>query len=217
VTELTVPHFVYLAASSGEETIWAQMLVLIVLAVGGGIYAFIKTRPGSRRGRMGPVVTSHGIIGSGITRVSHFLQTVSKQIPSDKSIPLQNADENDAINQTSLINYQAPAVSEAVLQHNIRPGRGPAAKSPRRDLKNGMELLESSFLVKIIERPVDADGLDIEMQKLCFAELMRRRELAAISSEALKVYTLDKAGFYGKIIRRQAMEELFQRTSEKDS
>jgi hypothetical protein len=50
------------------------------------------------------------------------------------------------------------------------------------------------------------------MRRLCFAELARRGELWAIVSSALKIYTLDEDGFYGKVIRCEAMAELAGRT-----
>jgi hypothetical protein len=208
--ELTVPHFVYLAASDGEETIWAQMLLVVMLAAGGGIYAFIKTRPGSRRGNRGPISTHRNIFNRGIDGVSRLIQTAGRQIPLKRPAPLQSPGEYHVINQTSNINYRAPVISEAVVK----------SEAKRRDTKSGMELLAGGFLVKIIESRragISADGLDIEMQKMCFAELMRRRELAEVSSGALRVYTIDEAGLYGKTIQRQAMEELFHRTGQQDS
>jgi hypothetical protein len=47
---------------------------------------------------------------------------------------------------------------------------------------------------------------------LCFTELVRRGELSAVAGKALAVYTLDEHGFYGKIIRCEAMKELATRT-----
>jgi len=214
--ELTVPHFVYLAASDGEETIWAQMLMVVMLAAGGGIYAFIKTRPGSHRGSRGPISTHRNIFNRGIDGVSRLIQTAGRQIPLKRPAPQQLAAENA---QTAL---ESPQLYVGGLNPQDKPGGLPvlAAKlshvgAKRRDLKSGMELLGGSFLVKIIETRlagIPAAGLDIEMQKMCFAELMRRRELSAVSSEALRTYTIDEAGLYGKTIQRQAMEELFHRT-----
>ena len=50
------------------------------------------------------------------------------------------------------------------------------------------------------------------MRRLCFAELARRGELWTLASNALKIYTLDEDGFYGKVIRCEAMAELAGRT-----
>jgi hypothetical protein len=210
VKKVTVPYFVYLAASDGDEIIWAQMLMVVILAAGGGIYAFIKTRPKSRRSSRGLISVHRRIFNRGIDGVSRLIKTASKQIPLKRPILPQSPGGYLVINQTPKINYQTPAIVEAVVK--------PEAK--RRDLKSGMELLSGSFLVKVIESRNDgicADGIDIEMQRMCFAELLRRNELEAVSSEALKVYTVDEEGNYGKTIHRQAMEELFRRTGPQNS
>ncbi|MGD0597703.1 MAG: hypothetical protein ABSA64_09330 [Sedimentisphaerales bacterium] len=80
------------------------------------------------------------------------------------------------------------------------------------NLSGGMELLARNFLVGVVEQTDTADQRDIEMRRLCFAELARRGELWAVASIPLKVYTLDENGFYGKVIRCEAMAELAGRT-----
>ncbi len=87
----------------------------------------------------------------------------------------------------------------------------PVIKS--KDIAGGMELLARDFLVNVVEQTDSLDQRDIAMRKLCFAELSRRGELASIASSALKVYTLDEDGFYGKVIRCEAMAELAGRTA----
>ena len=71
-----------------------------------------------------------------------------------------------------------------------------------------MELLNTDFLVEVVERTETVDRRDASMRGLCFNELLRRSELSAVASDALKVYTLDKDGFYGKTIRYEAMRML---------
>jgi hypothetical protein len=215
--ELNVLHFVYLAASDGDETIWVQMLMVVILAAGGGIYAFIKTRPGPRRGSRGPISIHRNIFNRGIDGVSRLIKTTGRQIPLNRPAPLQGPGERRVISRTSNINYQTPAVIETVVQSDTQRSGGPASETKKRDLKSGMELLQGGFLVKIVEQPANAAGLDIEMQKMCFAEMQRRNELEAVSSEALETYTIDEAGHYGKTIQRQAMEELFRRTAQQHS
>jgi hypothetical protein len=75
-----------------------------------------------------------------------------------------------------------------------------------------MELLARDFLVAVVEGIDGDDSRDIAMRKLCFDEIVRRGELSVVASIALRVYTLDKEGFYGKSIRCEAMEELATRT-----
>ncbi|MBN2019992.1 MAG: hypothetical protein JW749_07195 [Sedimentisphaerales bacterium] len=107
---------------------------------------------------------------------------------------------------------------ETVIGHRA-DGQAPAdgigkATQPqkKRNLKSGMGLLDRAFLVEVVERTEAADTHDVAMRSMCFYELMRRRELRALSSGALMVYTLDKEGFFDKTIRREAMAELAGRT-----
>ena len=207
--KVTVPYSVYLAASDGEEAFWAQLLMIVMLAAGGGIYAFIKTRPASRRGKRGPISIHRNILDHGIERVSRLIKTAGKRISLKRPAPQQSPGEYRVITQMPEINYQTHAIVETVVKSGAKG----------RNLKSGMELLTGGFLVKMIESRFAgaAAGLDIEMQKMCFAEMKRRNELEAVSSEALKIYIVDKAGHFGKTIQRQAMEELFRRTGQQVS
>ena len=81
-----------------------------------------------------------------------------------------------------------------------------------RDLKNGMDLLTREFLVDVVEKTDSAGKLDISMRCMCFDELVRRNELFALSSEALKVYVLNEGELFSKTIRLAAMAQLADRT-----
>jgi hypothetical protein len=98
---------------------------------------------------------------------------------------------------------------DEIIETIIEPPK-PLVK--KRNLSGGMELLARNFLVGVVEQTNSPDQRDIEMRRLCFAELVRRGELWALASNALKIYTLDEGGFYGKIIRCEAMAELAGRT-----
>jgi hypothetical protein len=76
-----------------------------------------------------------------------------------------------------------------------------------------MELLTRDFLVEVVERTGSAEMRDVTMRNLCFTELVRRGELGAVSSDALKTYTLNTEGVFDKSIRYQAMKELAKRTA----
>lgn len=93
-------------------------------------------------------------------------------------------------------------------------GKPVAGDKPRqRNLSGGMELLSGNFLASVVEQTASADTRDVEMRRLCFAELIRRGGLSSLTSDALKVYILDEGRFYGKVIRSEAMAELAGRTS----
>jgi hypothetical protein len=122
-----------------------------------------------------------------------------------------------------------PLSGEEATDLRIRQPEVPASAvkfaTKKRDLTSGMELLAMEFLVKVVDgvvrppiaafegRQSDAvDQLDIMKHRLCFDELVRRGNLWAVVGPALKVYTVDEYGFYGKKIRCEAMKELATRT-----
>jgi hypothetical protein len=142
---------IVLGAVEDEGTFWIQLLMVVILAAGVGIYGLVKSRA--------------------------------------KRVEQEAHDE--------------------IIETIVEPPK-PLVK--KRNLSSGMELLARNFLVGLVEQADSPDQRDIEMRRLCFAELARRGELGAVASSALKVYTLDKDGFYGKVIRCHAMAELAGRT-----
>ena len=142
---------IVLGAVEDEGTFWIQLLMVVILAAGVGIYGLVKSRV--------------------------------------KRVELEARDE--------------------IIETIIEPPK-PLVK--KRNLSGGMELLARNFLVGVVEQTDSPDHRDIEMRRLCFAELVRRGDLWAVASVPLKVYTLDDGGFYGKDIRCEAMAELAGRT-----
>jgi hypothetical protein len=93
----------------------------------------------------------------------------------------------------------------------------PESRTPvpeMRDTRTGMELLARDFLVDVVEKTDSADKLDISMRCMCFDELIRRNQLFALSSEALKVYVLNEGELFSKTIRLAAMAQLADRTGQ---
>jgi hypothetical protein len=162
-----------LAAADGEDAIYLQLLVVVILAAAGGVYTLARSR--ARKGR-----PWH------LPRKPAFLS----QLTSPRSAASQTAATVE------------PAVSEI-----------PAPK--KRDTKTGLEIVNREFLVEVVERTDAVDNLDISMRSMCFDELVRRNELSALSSEALKVYVLNESEFFSKTIRREAMTQLAGRTGQK--
>ena len=142
---------IVLGAVEDEGTFWIQLLMVVILAAGVGIYCLVKSRT--------------------------------------KRVEQETRDE----------------IIETIIET-------PKPLVKKRDLSSGMELLARNFLAGVVEQTSSPDQRDIEIRRLCFAELARRGELWAIASSALKVYTLDENGFYGKVIRCEAMAELAGRT-----
>jgi hypothetical protein len=142
---------IVLGAVEDEGTFWIQLLMVVILAVGVGIYGLVKSRA--------------------------------------KRVEQETHDE--------------------IIETIVEPPK-PLVK--KRNLSGGMELLARNFLLSVVEQTDSPDQRDFEMRRLCFAELARRGELSEVAGTALKVYTLDKDGFYGKVIRFEAMAELAERT-----
>ena len=150
---------IVMGAVEDEKTFWIQLLMVVILAAGVGVYGSVKSRA--------------------------------------KRIEQQARDETiEAVIAPAKPLATAHASHEKHVISEIKPRQ--------RDLSGGMELLARNFLTGVVEQTNSPDQRDIEMRRLCFTELKRRGELWAIASTALKVYTLDEDGFYGKIIRRSA-------------
>jgi len=103
-----------------------------------------------------------------------------------------------------------------------KPGGEPAGEavaktdlSIERDLASGMEILELDFLLSVIENTEGDDKNDVTMRKLGFNELLRREQLDAIDSKALKAYAVNAGNLYGKNIQCEAMKKLTERTTRK--
>jgi hypothetical protein len=90
-----------------------------------------------------------------------------------------------------------------------------SAREKDKDLASGMEILELEFLLSIIENTDGDDKNDVTMRRLNFNELLRREQLDAIDSNALKVYARNDGNLYGKVIQCEAMKELTKRTVQK--
>ena len=80
------------------------------------------------------------------------------------------------------------------------------------DLNSGMELLELSYLLSVIENTAGDDRNDVAMRKFSFNEILRREKRDQIDSHVLQVYAIDSEGLYGKDLQCQAMQELTKRT-----
>lgn len=162
--------------SEGDDTIWGQMLVVIVLAVAFGIYSLAKAKTNK------PKV---------------------EDTPQPKRVPARFAEATARrVGKTFNLSGAARAKSEGLR------------KKQGRDLQSGMEILDSDFLLKIVEKTNgDDDEKDVAMRKLNFKELLRRGDLSQADSKALMAYALNKDNIYGKDIQCEAMKKLAERTA----
>lgn len=93
--------------------------------------------------------------------------------------------------------------------------KGGLSRNKEKDLASGMEILDLDFLLSTVENTEGNDKNDVTMRKLTFDELLRRKQLDTIDSNALKVYAINEDELYGKAIQCEAMKVLTERTSRK--
>ncbi len=196
--------------SDGEDTIWMQMLVLIILAVFLGIFSLVKAKAnkfkehnqdhpqdartqGSKRHRHWQVQPLPG-------RSAH------RGLSSSVSIAGPNINENRKIEQPVPEFDASDTTGQVKLKKEL-------AWERTKDLNGGMELLELNFLLSIIENTNGDDEKDVIIRKLNFKELLRRGKLNQVNSNVLKIYAINKGNLYGKDIQCEAMKNLAERTT----
>jgi len=180
--------------SDGDDTIWVQMLVIVILAVFLGIFSLAKARANKFKG--------HG------------------QHPSQRR---QHGQIQPGLSAHRELLSSAPTAGPNVNEHNRQDGLrqkfvGKALKESARkrekDLHSGMELLELNFLLSIVENINGGDDeKDVIIRKLNFKELLRRGKLNQADSKALRKYAINKGNLYGKDIQCEAMKSLAERTA----
>ena len=184
---LAIPYFVCLAAGDSEESFWVQLLVVVILAAGVGIYTLAKSRAKRVRRKAS----------------DEIIETLFEPQNNDSSSALHLPRRRFELKPDSQSSVLSPP--SLVIRHSI-----PSHK--RRDTAGGMELLTGDFLAGVVEHIDDVDNPGIAMRSMCWKELARRGELGAVSSKALKKYILNEGGFFDKLIRREAMAQLASRT-----
>jgi len=187
---------IILAASGNEaeESIWVQMLVLVILAAGVGVYGFVK-----KKVKQFDQQEDY----SGYSRGALSLQSLEKKIMNAKRAGIYS-ETIERIEKKPTLESGAAAIAAGNRLRDAA-GRG-------KDLGSGMEMLEEDLLVRIVEEIEGADEYDVTMRKLSFNELVRREHLGAADSKALKVYAINRGNLYSKDIQCEAMKELAERT-----
>ena len=179
-----------------------QMLVLVILAASVGIYSLVKARAKQFGEREQDYA---GVAGSAQTQPRWQNKTLREL--KDKRIGVfSKAAQSKALIEEPVFDFGVSDIaSRGKLKNELAKGRG-------KDLAGGMEMLEQDFLVRTVEKTKGDDNDDVMMQKLGFNELLRRGQLKAADSSALKVYAVNKGNLYGKDIQCEAMKELAERT-----
>ena len=165
-----------------------------------GVYSLIKTRPGRFKEHGYPEVAhgrgAHGYWKNGVLREfkEKFIGNLLKAVPSTSGIeePAFDFGESDTASQGE----QTDKLD----------------KKTDRDLAGGMEMLELDLLLSVVESTQGDDKNDVMIRQLNFNELLRRGQLEAIDSNALKIYAINTGNLYNKDIQCEAMKELAGRT-----
>ena len=193
--------------ADGEDTIWIQILVLIILAVSWGIYSLVKKKPSVFKDQQTDQATY--TVGTGRARQSHSA-VLHKNLFQKQQSDIQNKPVYNP--EVSKIPEPVPATEEKIAREI--PKRKPDQRD--KDLLSGMELLEMDFLLSIVENTKDDNESDVVMHKLIFDELLRRKQLNVVDSKVLKNYAIKNVVSYDKYIRLEAMKELAKRTTNKN-
>lgn len=209
---MVLSEFVCLAAGDGEETFWTQLLVVVILAAGWGLYSLARKRAKQKVSRVGRYSQAQGryvrfreLAHQKYGELVEGLKNAAARLRAGIAAPASSAGTPGAAIPTGSRLENAPAPGESVRKSKQTGPR-------KRDTAGGMELLATDFLAWVVEQTDAADKRDVDMRRLCFGELVRRGELSLVASDSLKVYTQDEEGFYGKSIRYEAMMELAART-----
>jgi hypothetical protein len=189
--------------SEGEETFWTQMLVLVVLAVLFGIGSLVKTRSNKLRAlKQGHIADEDDRHGWQRWPNKAFTALKEKSI----GIPLKTSQPKAISRKLTFDSNAVGATTREKMEITRTEGK---------DLGSGMEVLELDFLVDIVENTESRDYNDVTMRKLSFNELLRRKQLKAADSKALRHYALNEDNIYGKDIQCEAIKELAKRTGTK--
>jgi hypothetical protein len=174
----------------GEDAIWMQILVLVIMAVFLGIFSFARAKA---------------------NKFEEYNQHQSKFHQRGQIQPEPSAHRE--------LLSSVPATKPRVNEHNKFFGKALKESTRKRgkDLHGGMELLELSFLLGIVENVNGYDEKDVIIRKLNFKELLRRGKLNEADSNALKIYAINKGNLYGKDIQCEAMKNLAERTAKNSS
>jgi len=183
------------ARDNDGDTIWVQMLVLVVLAAALGIYSLVKTRAKKTK----EIEQEHA---EDTGRPENWR---GRQIKHLKELKERRAGILASIKEPVLGLDVADVASQGKLKNEPVRDRG-------HDLHSGMELLELELLLSIVEDTETLDKNDITMRKLNFNELVRRQKQSQIDSRVLKVYALNEGNLFGKDIQCEAIKELARRT-----
>jgi hypothetical protein len=197
---------VIIAAGVGEDAIWMKLLVIVILAAGAGVYAVARKR--------GTIGTIKGYYRMQRPRYGGFerLKEAAKTAAQKWTGAFAGAAKHTTVAGDA---QDGSAGSPQTGLDTKTPAEGTGKRfgaDKKKDTGSGMEILAADFLVSVVERLDGDDRRDVDMRSFSFNEIVRRRELRAVESDALAVYAKDEHRLYGKRIQCEALKELTRRT-----
>ncbi len=200
--------------SDGEDTIWMQILVLVILAVFLGIFSLTRAKANKLKEHDQNYPQKVLTQESQHSRHRQILPIPEHSAHNELSLSapttVPNVNGHKKIEQP-VLNFDVPDTAGQIKSKRNLAGEG------EKDLHSGMELLELSFLLRTVENVNGDDEKDVIIRKLNFKELLRRRKLNEADSNALKIYAINKGNLYGKDIQCEAMKNLADRTANSNS
>ncbi len=194
--------------TDGDDTLWMQMLVFVILAASWGVYSLVKNKPDNFKDRQQNYIENTHPAGTVARWKSQLLR--------------RNVARRKAVTQKYATKAQSPELPEEPVLDFDNPDtaswekpKNDLVREKGKDLHGGMELLDLDFLLSAVEHTEGKDENDVTMRKLNFNELLRRKKLSQADSNVLKVYAINQGNLYGKDIQCEAIRQLAERTMRK--
>ena len=180
-------NFLATGVGDSEGTFWVVILMIVLLSCGAGIWSVVKRRTGEKDWQMEEIL---------------YPSQTQEQTMESKKIAYE------------VISPEGNSVSLSTKDEQLQPATPQRQRQKKNsDRENGLELLDLSFLIKVVGKVENGEEHDIEMRKIAFSELVRREELCRIEGNILKVYAKNPSNLFNKSIQCQAIAELAGRTN----
>jgi len=186
--------------SNGEDSAWITILVLVILAAGIGVWTSFRKKAAKPNGRQADYFDAQLESGKGLYKIN-----------------LQKKQEARKKFYHDLLTAPQEPIPVTEISQSNKPAKRKRAAKEKIDSTSGIEIIETVFLINIIEDTGSSDSNEISMRKFAFNELVRRGLLCKVDGPTLRVYALNSKNLYGKTIQCEALKELSLRTNNRET
>ena len=169
--------------SEGDDTIWVQMLVIVILVVFLGIFSLAKAKANKFKGH--DQHHRHGQIQPGLSAHRELLSSAPTVGPN--------------------VNEHKKFVGKALKELAREREKDLHSGMELLELNFLLSIVENTN--------GGDDEKDVIIRKLNFKELLRRGKLNQTDSNVLKIYAINTGNLYGKDIQCEAIKNLAERTA----